>query len=82
MSAFRAHSLRSKTTVVLAVLLASALASPNSAFAGNKKKTTTDTTAADRRTDRRFVQDRHFASWRGRSRLPFREFVTRPTLRG
>src|SRR5580693_5306717 len=45
MSAFRAHSLRSKTTVVLAVLLVSALASPNSAYAGNKKKTTTDTTA-------------------------------------
>ena len=45
MSAFRAHSLRSKATVLLAVLLATALASPNSAYASNKKKTTTDTSA-------------------------------------
>jgi len=41
MSAFGAHSLRSKITVVLALLLGWALASPVSVYAGNKKKTTT-----------------------------------------
>ena len=45
MLANHANSLPSKTTVLLAVLLASALASPNSVYAGSKKKTTTDTTA-------------------------------------
>lgn len=41
MSAFRAHSFRSKITVVLALLLGWALASPVSVYASDKKKTTT-----------------------------------------
>jgi DNA-binding beta-propeller fold protein YncE len=44
MSAFRAHSLRSKITVVLGLLMAWALALPVSSYAGNKKKTTTSDT--------------------------------------
>jgi hypothetical protein len=79
MSAFRAHSFRSKITVVLALLLAWALASPISVCASDKKKTTP---RLPQRTSRRksWIFPRStFPNWSGRSRLPFREYATPPT---
>ena len=47
MSAFRAHSLRSKITVMLGLMLAWAFASPVSVYASDKKKTTTTPATTD-----------------------------------
>ncbi len=71
-----------KPPVLLVVAAGLALASPHSAYASNKKKTTTDTTAQQTGGPNVDFPRSTFPNWSGRSRLPFREYVTPPTSQG